>query len=147
MPPSPRRAKPRERRNLTTADVSKIVDLIRSWPESRITWPLLVEHVATYVGYRWTRQALEKHEAVKGAYQAAREGRRPASHATTRDPAEVVWQRRAEALQQEVERLKRELTAYEERFIRYEYNAHAHGISPAELGKPLPPIDRGRTDV
>ena len=59
----------------------------------------------------------------------------------------MVWQRRAEALQQEVERLKRELTAYEERFIRYEYNAHAHGISPAELGKPLPPIDRGRTDV
>lgn len=147
MPPSPRRARPRERRNLTTADVSKVVDLIRSWPENRVTWMLLVERVATYVGHRWTRQALEKHEAIKGAYQAAREGRRPASRAATRDPAEVVWQRRAEVLQQEVERLKQQLATYEERFVRYEYNAHARGIDPAELGRPLPGIDRGRTDV
>lgn len=146
MPRRPRRAKVRERRHLTSADISKVVGLIQSWPEGRITWPLLVEYVALYVGHRWTRQALERHEAIKSAYLSVRDGR-TSTTSRTQDPAEVVRQRRTETLQRKVEQLKQQLATYEERFVRYEYNAHVRGVSPAELDRPLPEIDRGRTDV
>jgi len=144
--PVRKRAAP-ERRRVTEADVSKVIGLIQTWPDTRITWPLLVERVSSYLGQSWTRQALERHEPIKTAYQAVRDGRRRARASSPVDPAETVWKRRAEALHAEVEELKRRLERYEERFVRYEYNASKHGLKSGVLGQPLPPIDRGRTDV
>lgn len=145
--PHKARQPPPERRRLTPADVSKVVCLIQDWPATRITWPLLVSRVAAHVGHKWTRQALEKHEAIKAAYQGVRDGKRASARGAPVDPAEIVMGRRVEALQQEVERLRRQLAAYEERFVRYEYHAAKNGLTPGQLGAPLPPIDRGRTDV
>jgi hypothetical protein len=136
-----------EWRKMTEADLSKVVGLIQAWPDSRITWPLLVERVASYVGCSWSRQALERHSAIKAAYQAVRDGRRGGTRTSPADPAETVLKRRLEALQAEVEGLKRRLERYEERFVRYEYNAAKNGLSPGLLSQPLPPIDRGRTDA
>ena len=148
MPPNKGLKRALRRRNLTPADVSRIVSLIESWPETRITWPLLVRHVEGFVGHTWTRQALERHEVIKAAYQAARNGGRGAAvRRGSGGATEEVLLRRIEALQGEIERLKQQIATYQERFTRHEYNAHARGISPAELGMPLPPIDRGRTDA
>jgi len=148
MPPSKGSRRAPERRNLTPADVSRIVSLIESWPETRITWPLLVRHVEGFVGHAWTRQALERHEAIKAAYQAARDGRRgTAVRRGSGGATEEVLLRRVESLQGEIDRLKQQIATYQERFVRYEYNAHSRGISPAELGMPLSSIDRGRTDT
>ncbi len=148
MAPSRGRKRAPGRRNLTPADVSRIVSLIESWPETRITWPLLVRHVEGLVGHAWTRQALERHGSIKAAYHAARDGRRGAAvRRGSGGATEEVLLRRVEALQGEIERLKQQIATYQERFARHEYNAHARGISPAALGMPLPPIDRGRTDV
>ncbi len=55
-------------------------------------------------------------------------------------------QQRIERFLAEIAQLKNQITAYEDLFIRHHYNAHARGISEAELAMPLPPIDRGRTD-
>lgn len=123
-------------------------DVLRSWPAAKLTWGHLVDAVETYLGHRWTRQALEKQDAIKSAFQerkdALRGGRR-ASTAPT-DPAEVVLQRRVGDLTKQVEDLKRQIASYEDLFIRHHYNAHARGVTAAELAMPLPRIDRGQTD-
>lgn len=54
-------------------------------------------------------------------------------------------QQRIERSLAEIAQLKNQITAYENLFIRHDYNTHARGISEAELAMPLP-IDRGRTD-
>ncbi len=63
------------------------------------------------------------------------------------EPAEVIAVRRIEAFQDEIANLKRTVAAYEERFVRYLYNAHARGITPGQLAAELPSIDRGQTDA
>lgn len=147
MPPRRRQAVTRPQvRKLTQMDVENIVGLIERWPATRVTWPSLVDKVATTLGHTWTRQALERHEAIKAAYQRVRDRRRPPGRRQPTDPAEVILTRRAEALFKEVEQLRRQLTAYEERFVRYEYNAAMRGLTPQELAASLPAIDRGRSE-
>jgi hypothetical protein len=136
-------------RKLSSLDVTKICSLLESWQGRKITWDLVVEHTEGYVGHRWTRQALEKHERIKTAYQTRRTAlrtggapRRPESV----DPADILLRRRVEELQAEIGQLKAQIATYEDLFIRHHYNAHARGISEGELAAPLPPIDRGQTD-
>jgi hypothetical protein len=141
--------KKRSLRKLSQLDVTKICSLIGSWPGSKITWDLVVEHVQSFVGHRWTRQALEKHDRIKTAYHARRNSLRSGNRrrrTAPLNPAEVLLRQRVEGLQAEIDGLKAQITAYEDLFIRHHYNAHARGISEAELAAPLPPIDRGQTD-
>jgi hypothetical protein len=137
-------------RKLSSLDVTKICSLLESWPSRKITWDLVVEHIESYIGHRWTRQALEKHERIKTAYQtrrtALRTGGAPGRPASV-DPADILLRRRVEELQAEIGRLRAQIATYEDLFIRHHYNAHARGVSEGELAAPLPPIDRGQTDA
>ena len=133
-------------RKLTETDVASIVTLVEGWSGKRITWPALCERVAASVGQSWTRQALEKHPSIKEAYQRVRDGNRKPGRKRSTDPTDVILMRRVEHLTEEVEKLRNQLSAYEERFVRYEYNAAARGLTPQQLGAPLPAIDRGRSD-
>ncbi len=45
----------------------------------------------------------------------------------------------------EVERLKTENQRLMEQFVVWLYNAQIRGIGQAELGRPLPRVDRGQT--
>ena len=142
--PTPRRTAIRK---LNESDVQNIVGIIDGWPSQSMTWVALVDQVTAVLGHTWTRQALEKHEAIKAAYQRVRDDRRPGGKRQPTDPAEVLLTRRVEGLKQEVEQLRRQVAGYEERFIRYQYNAYAQGMTPQELERPLPPIDRRRSDI
>jgi len=136
-------------RKLTAQDLSKIVDLITAWPRRTITWESLVEAIGGYVGHTWSRQSLEKHAPIKEAYLSRRAMLKSAAVSGEKvvDPAEAILRRRVQEQQVEITQLKQTITAYEDLFIRHHYNAHARGISEAELAAELPPIDRGRTDV
>jgi hypothetical protein len=136
------RGKSVRRIRITDQHVGAICDIIERCPRP-ITWNEIIAESATTLGHNWTRQALERHEAIKAAYTAKREARPEPSPI---DPAVAFLMEKVERQAWEIARLDKLVESYKDLFVRYQYNAHARGITPAELEMPLPPIDRRRSD-
>ncbi|MDT7953870.1 MAG: hypothetical protein RQ966_20415 [Acetobacteraceae bacterium] len=128
--------------------MAAIVGMVDGWDgANHLTWGRLVERVEEFLRHRWTRQTLEANPDIKAAYLRHRDRElagRPAPN--PKDPIEVVHKRQVDALNAEIAALKRTLAAYEERFVRYEYNAYRAGLSSEALGMEITKPDRGRTD-
>lgn len=108
-----------------------------------MTWDEIVDEAEKEFGHRWTRQGLEKHDRIKAAYLARRDS--PAKKQAI-DPAVALLADKVERQSQEIERLKQLIGSYKDLFIRYQANAHARGISPAELEAALPTIIKRGAD-
>ncbi|MFD2262591.1 hypothetical protein ACFSM5_06805 [Lacibacterium aquatile] len=132
----------KKRTRITKASIEVICEFIRGWPRA-ITWEEIVIEAERRLHANWTRQALEKHAEIKAAYQAKRD-QTPAHQPI--DPAIRILKERIKSLEDDKRRLEAEIELYKGTFVRYQYNAHARGISPEELDRPLPPIDRNRSD-
>ncbi|TPG55487.1 hypothetical protein EAH89_14650 [Roseomonas nepalensis] len=128
---------------ITPGLVARVVGVIQSWDGDQITWAGLVDRTDAQLGYRWTRQALERHPEIKVAYKLCREESSRRQRKVILDPADSIYLQRAEKLAAEVAKLKAQLTAFEEQFALYQYNAHMRGVSAADLAQPMPVIDRG----
>src|SRR3954469_8090769 len=68
------RGKSARRVRITNQHVDAIRGIIERWP-SPITWNEVIAESARTLGHTWTRQALERHEAIKTAYAAKRDAR------------------------------------------------------------------------
>jgi hypothetical protein len=108
-----------------------------------MTWDEIVDEAEKEFGHRWTRQGLEKHDRIKAAYLARRDS--PAKKQAI-DPAVALLTDKVERQTQEIERLKQLVGSYKDLFIRYQANAHARRISPAELEAALPAIIKRGSD-
>ena len=86
---------------------------------------------------------MERHEAIKAAYVAKRDARPEPGPI---DPAVALLTEKVERQTREIERLEKLIESYKDLFIRYQYNAHARGIIPAELEMSLPAVDRRRSN-
>lgn len=139
----------RGRRHLKPDEIERIAREVRTWDYARtpLTWQAVIDLAEGLFLYRWSRQALESHEAIKTAFQTRQiEGPRKARRAP-RDPALAIYARQVEALQDENRALKAKLAAYEQRFARWLANALTEkGMTEARLDAALPPNDRGQTD-
>jgi hypothetical protein len=128
-------------------DVQRVVDLLNRWPldgaYGKLTWDRLIDRLAQS-GRTWTRQALCVKTEIAEAFQRSKQllrgsGVEKPGPEPPVDPAVDLLQRKLENLRAENERLERLLRGYDERFIRYQYNAQRHGLSTSELAMPLPP--------
>lgn len=144
--------------HMTDADVDRIVHLLAHWPHDskygKLTWDRLISRLAL-TGPTWTRQALFAKPEIATAFQEAKKQLRGeprkeprdqiSDPETLTDPAVGVLEKKVASLEAEVDQLKRVLRDYDERFIRFQYNAQRRGVSIAELNMPLPssPDDSG----
>lgn len=136
--------------NLDDEGIERIVLLLDSWPEPKLTWALLIAHVHKTYRIRYTRQALDRHARISDAYQFRKQQLSGQVRQATPDELRI------EALQAEVARLKRENHHLLEQFVRWlnnvrlverktweqDWREHRDEIRK-ELDKPLPPVDRG----
>lgn len=136
------RGKNARRVRITDQHVDAIRNIIDRWPRP-ITWNEIIAESARNLGHTWTRQALERHEAIKAAYAAKRDAQ---AKPCPIDPTVALLIQKVERQVQEIGRLEKLVESYKDLFIRYQYNAHARGIAPAELEMPLPPIDRRQSE-
>lgn len=150
------------RRRISPADLKRIVEIVRHWPQLPITWDLIQAKLATdfklvpdETGSKrnglqpWSRQALSARPAIKKAYQdrkveleaeQERVERRPTRN---RDPEVVMMRREVEALRIEVKELKAELAVYEERYGTMVYNRALGARTEEEQTRALQPkVDR-----
>jgi hypothetical protein len=133
-------------------DVQRVVDLLNRWlldgSYGKLTWDRLIERLAQS-GRTWTRQPLCVKTEIAEAFKRSKQELRDRGDAEARlksigagtpvDPAVDLLQRKVENLRAEKKQIERLLRDYDERFIRYQYNAQRHGLSINELAMPLPP--------
>ncbi len=140
--------------NLTDEGIERIVLLLDSWPQPKLTWDLLIAHIHKKLGVRYTRQALDRHARISEAYQARKK------QLGGQVPPATPEETRIAALEAEGARLKRENHHLLEQFSRWLYNVklidhktweqdwreHRETIRK-KLDKPLPRAERGGEEV
>jgi hypothetical protein len=136
---------------LTPQDVENIVDLLTKW-KGKLTWGQLVDKVTAMLGRSYTRQALNDHQQVKRAFQVAKDrvrSRGPKSKnvdAADLPPELAAALQRIENQRAEIATLKAERNALLEKFATWLYNARNRSLTEDDLNRPLPPIERHRSD-
>jgi len=133
-------------KHLTKDDIRAIADQLLGW-EGALSWELLCDKVAGLVGKRPTRQSLCTHLEIKRAFTQAK---KKASEEVVRIPApsslKIAGDRIAR-LESEIQALKTENSQLLEKFLTWQYNASIAGLHESQLNRPLPVIDRERSDA
>lgn len=133
-------------KHLTAADIAAIVNDLYSW-EGPLSWEGLCDKVSSVIGKRPTRQSLSSHLEIRKAFaQAKIQSRAGAVSVPTPSSLKIAGER-ISRLEAEINALKGENSRLLEQFVRWQYNASNAGIHESQLNKPLPRIDRERSDA
>ena len=123
--------------HLTPKDEKRIIKLIEEWAGPKLTWPLLVEACKEKLGISRARQSLMKLPAV----DIAMKDRKAALKAPTEKPG---WVKDIHQANERIEKLteaNQQLKAVNQqllaRFLTWQANADMHGVSQADLDRPL----------
>lgn len=145
-----RRVQRVKKRRLTNEDAIRIGSLIKGQPSNRpMTWDGVVRLVESSLGHRWTRQTLQAHEKVKGAYgehaRRYQEFRASGKVSRAKAPEIDLLQQKLDGERAENAALREMLRKYDELLCTYLHNALRHGLSPEQLEAPLVAPFRGQT--
>lgn len=135
-------------KNLTDENIEMAVDILDGI-DGKLTWDDLIEALYIRSGESYTRQTLSKHTRIKRAYDIAKQRIIREREDTNRTDAslsqkEYILTEKIKKLEAENERIKKENDDLLLQFARWAYNAYAHGMTPTQLDKSLPPVDRGQ---
>ncbi|CAO3376400.1 hypothetical protein [Azospirillum argentinense] len=133
--------------NLTGANLDRIVKAIDLLPDP-ISWNAVVETVRGVMGHEYTRQALNKHERIRTAFDARkRSAGSPAAKAADSPQGMTLRQaqQRIAKLEAENARLRLENERFLEKFSRWSYHAFSANLDEEFLDRPLPPVNREPT--
>lgn len=135
--------------NLDDAAIRRIVQILDGW-SGKLTWELLIEAIEHRSRQRYTRQALHSHERIRLAFGGRKKALatdKPASRAFDGPPELKLALDEVARLTAENERLERENNRLLEQFVRWVYNASKRNLTEEFLNRPLPPVDRERSDA
>ena len=133
-------------KHLTKDDMRAIADTLLSW-EGALSWELLCDKVAGLIGKRATRQSLSSHVEIKRAFAQAKKSAKEAVIRTPMPSSLKIAGDRIARLELEVLALKAENSQLLEKFLTWQYNASIAGLHESQLNRPLPVIDRERSDA
>jgi hypothetical protein len=133
-------------KHLTKDDMRAIADTLLGW-EGVLSWELLCDKVAGFIGKRPTRQSLSSHVEIKRAFaQAKKTAKEPVIRTPMPSSLKIAGDRIAR-LELEVLALKAENSQLLQKFLTWQYNASIAGLHESQLNRPLPVIDRERSDA
>lgn len=142
------RKKPGSRRgkNLTDDAIEQIVRLMDGW-EGKLTWEALINATLARLHYKYTRQALHKHERIRAAYALHKESLVGQKEVAVPRGSGLLTNTMARIarLEAENQRLEAENQRLLEQFVVWAYNAHTRGLDKKTLSQPLPRVNRNQT--
>lgn len=140
-----RKAPSRRSKNLSDGAIEQVVRVLDAW-SGKLTWEGLVDALVPRLHFRYTRQALHKHERIRAAF-TLRKKALPGSTVSGPEDACKVGSDAAQIarLRAENARLELENQRLLEQFVVWAYNAHTRGLSAEFLSQPLPRVNRGQT--
>ena len=133
-------------KHLSRQDIAAIVNLIRGWEETKLTWSAICEEAEPLIGKLPTRQSLNAHEAITTAYQTKKDLLKGKAPKKPRPASLNAAASRIANLEAELAEVKEQNRRYKQMFTIWQYNAYKKGISESQLNMPLPKIDRERSD-
>jgi hypothetical protein len=133
-------------KHLTPLELSAIEDTLYSW-EGAITWAGVCAKTEAIIGKSVTRQTLSGNSLIKRAYDQVKARSNNPTKVTPSPSSLKNAADRITRLEAELAVLKSENSKLIERFLLWQYNAHIKGLTEAHLNKPLPKIDRERSDA
>lgn len=132
--------------SIPNKQLKRIAEMIREWPiKDKLTWEAICDASEVIVSYRPTRQALANKPLLVNAYKTRKaeiKAKQDALSGVARPKSIPAAMEQILKLRQENERLKKELGLMAETAQRFIHNASLHGLTRAQLMKPLPDIDR-----
>lgn len=134
-------------KHLKQDDIDTIIDVIRRWPNDKLTWECICDSAAVVIRHRPTRQTLNAHKPIKEAYDAKKSGLQVHGPRTALPSSLAVAAQRIALKQSVIDELEARITAQQEQFVKWQYNAYKYGVLEHQLNEPLPRIDRERTHV
>lgn len=133
-------------KHLTKGDVEAIINIIHGWKDEKLTWEEICESASAVVGKKPTRQSLNANKLIKEAYDVKKSGLKLHGPRTATPGSLKIAAERIAKQQSEIDTLKAKNSALLEQFVIWQYNAYGRGMKEYDLNKPLPRIDRERTD-
>jgi len=132
-------------RHLREADVLAVIGLLERW-DGDLGWELLRGACKQALSMNASRQTLARNRAITDAFHAAKRRLNEANNDRTAMPGSLrMASARIRRLESEVSQLREANRILMERFVKWQYNAYARGLSERDLDRALPSIDRGRT--
>lgn len=133
--------KPGRKRDTITSDRrDQIIALINRWTLEwgKLNGTTLEKKVEACLKLTLTRQGMFKHETIASSFKAKVDvlsGNKPKR---VRLLEHELAAQRINARDSEIDRMKKTIDGYEERFVRYVYNAKMKGMTVDDLERPLP---------
>lgn len=133
-------------KNLGDADVKQIVEILDGW-SGKLSWELLIDAIELRMLNRYTRQALNKHERIRHAFDIRKKdlSGNDGNVSRVESPQLQIALDRIARLEAENRRLESENNQLLEQYARWAYNAHTRGLDHDFLNRALPPVNRGQT--
>ncbi|MFL1484786.1 hypothetical protein [Marinobacter sp. LN3S78] len=131
-------------KHLTENDVNRILALIEGWKYD-LKWDALVKACEISLGIKTTRQALNRKQQIKDAFQLYKRSQKlDLSGATAARPNDInTAHARIEGLLGKIRKLEYENKALKEKFLTWQYNAEQRGMTQESLNRPIPRHDSG----
>lgn len=127
---------------VTKQTLPKIMKVLDKW-EGKLTWPLFCDRIAEVLGVESvSRHTLLRYEGIQHRFKVRQQELRDEESEGPRDYTLEVAQKRIRTLEAQVRRLEETNTLLLDQFRRWQYNAHAEGVRPEALDKPLPEVNR-----
>ena len=107
-------------------------------------WDALVKACEISLGIKTTRQALDRKQKIKDAFQMyQRTQKLDLSDVSSARPNDInTAHARIDGLVKKVKRLEYENAALKEKFLVWQYNADQRGMTEEELNRPIPRHDK-----
>ncbi|NRN28202.1 hypothetical protein CE143_02640 [Photorhabdus luminescens] len=133
-------------KHLSKKDIAAIVNLIRGWEDSKLTWSAICSEAQPLIGKLPTRQSLNAHDAITTAYQTKKDALKGKAPKKPRPASLNAAASRIANLEAELAELKEQNRKYKQLFVVWQYNAYKHGMKESQLNMAMPKIDRERSD-
>jgi len=130
-------------RHLTNDDVEQILALIASWKYD-LKWDALVKACEISLGIKTTRQALDRKQRIKDAFQMYQRAQKlDLSDVSVGRPNDInTAHARIDGLVKKVKKLEFENAALKEKFLVWQYNADQRGMTEEALNRPITRHDK-----
>lgn len=127
-----------------------IVDILGHWGEAKLTWKLLAKEVEKHLFWLYTRQCLSSFVLISDAFAAAKKAQKFNGAAKKKRSTSAVQKTTADRNDSLKAKLRQKTEAYDKlahQTATIIYNAGLLGITEEKLNRPMPSVDRDKTEL